>query len=109
MLHRFLPSLPSRRVALPEDATRDDVKLTITSQDTLRVSYSAEGQRSFSKDVRLPNDADLSQISAQFEAEHEERGGGGSGASSVAVGAVSGLEITVQKAAVPDPKIVDIQ
>lgn len=96
------------RVSLPEDATRDGVNLVITPKNTLRVSYAFEGRRPLFKDVSLPKDADLSQISAKFKAEQKERAGE-SGENYVAVGAVSGLEITVGKAAVPEPKRVHIE
>lgn len=96
------------RVSLPEDATREGINLVVTPKNTLRVSYASEGRRSLFKDVNLPKDADLTQISAKFEAEQEERAGE-SGENSVAVGAVSALEITVGKAAVPEPKRVNIE
>lgn len=102
------------RVSLPEGATRDDVKLTITPDNALRVSFSAEGRRSISKDVRLPADALFSEISAKFEAEEEgEEGSKGKETGSeevvaAVVGGVSGLKVSVGKALPPQPKRVNI-
>lgn len=103
-----MQSYVANRVSLPEDATRDGIKLVVTPNNTLRVSYTSEGRRSLFKDVNLPKDADLSQISAKFEAEHKETDGE-NGGNSVSVGAVSALEVTVGKAAVPEPKRVNIE
>lgn len=89
-------------MALPEGAKRDNVKLTVSPDDILRVSFAAEGQRSVSKDVRLPRDALVAQVSAKFQAESDgdvtaEEGEG-----------VSALEITVAKSVPPEPKTIEI-
>lgn len=86
------------RIALPEGATRRDVKLAVTPESSLSVSFDAKGRRSLSKDVRLPKDAVLWDIAAKFEVDEQERGGGSkSGGISAASGAeaVSGLSVTV--------------
>lgn len=93
------------RVSLPEGATRDDVKLTMTPDNALRVSFSAEGRRSLAKEVRLPGDAQVSEISAKFEAEdhrEEEEGEPGSEAG------IASLTVFVGKAVPPQPRRVDI-
>lgn len=93
------------RVSLPEGAARDDVKLTITPDNALRVSFSAEGRRSLSKEVRLPEDALVSETSAKFEAEdHQEEDEGEPGSE---VG-VASLTVSVGKAVPPQPRRVDI-
>lgn len=106
------------RVALPEGATRDSVKLTVTPRDFLRISYQLDDGRSFpmSKDVRLPKDALLSEISAKFEAEDtveteknvESGETSGEAPASTGGGGVSSLEVTVGKAVPPQPKQVEI-
>ncbi|CAN0017910.1 unnamed protein product [Ectocarpus sp. 4 AP-2014] len=115
--------------ALPEGTTREDVKLTVNPSNSIRVAVSAIStaaaggggggpDRPVYKDVVLPKDAILSEISAKFEAEQhrdekgnaEEGGGkataGGSGPTKE--GAVAGVEVTVGKASPPQPKNVEI-
>ncbi|CAN0132485.1 unnamed protein product [Ectocarpus sp. 8 AP-2014] len=122
------------RFALPEGTTREDVKLTVNPSNSIRVAVSATStaaaggdggggggggpDRSVYKDVALPKDAILSEISAKFEAEQHrdekgnaEEGGekatvGGGGATKE--GAVAGVEVTVGKASPPQPKNVEI-
>ncbi|CBN80281.1 expressed unknown protein [Ectocarpus siliculosus] len=119
------------RFALPEGTTREDVKLTVNPSKSIRVAVSATStaaaggggggggpDRSVYKDVALPKDAILSEISAKFEAEQHpdekgnaEEGGekataGGGGATKE--GAVAGVEVTVGKASPPQPKNVEI-
>ncbi|CAN0186556.1 unnamed protein product [Ectocarpus sp. 8 AP-2014] len=118
------------RFALPEGTTREDVKLTVNPSNSIRVAVSATRtaaagggggggpDRSVYKDVALPKDAILSEISAKFEAEQhrdekgnaEEEGekatAGGGGATKE--GAVAGVEVTVGKASPPQPKNVEI-
>ncbi len=105
------------RVALPEGTTRDNVKLTVNPDNSLRVTASApamKGGPSVYKNVFLPKDALTSEISAKFEAEQsdekegskEERGGVASGAERE--GAVSGVEVSVGRAVPPQPKNIEI-
>lgn len=105
--------------------TRDNVDLTVSPDRSLRVTISAPAANGASghsvyKDVLLPKDAILSDISAKFKAEPQEEHEGnvkkgdaaaeGEGASADVggPGMVSGLEVTVGKAAPPQPKSVDI-
>lgn len=69
------------------------------------------------KDVFLPKDALIEEISAKYEVEKEDEGEsskegdakGAKVASNVAgAGAVSGLEVTVARATPPQPKTIDI-
>ncbi|CAM9733792.1 unnamed protein product [Ectocarpus sp. 12 AP-2014] len=118
------------RFALPEGTTREDVKLTVNPSNSIRVAVSATSTaaagggggggpyRPVYKDVVLPKDAILSEISAKFEAEQhrdekgnaQERGekatAGDGGATKE--GAVAGVEVTVGKASPPQPKNVEI-
>ncbi|CAB1117150.1 unnamed protein product [Ectocarpus sp. CCAP 1310/34] len=112
------------RFALPEGTTREDVKLTVNPSNSIRVAVSARStaaagpDRPVYKDVVLPKDAILSEISAKFEAEQhrdgkgtieeegEEATAGGGGATKE--GAVAGVEVTVGKASPPQPKHVEI-
>ncbi|CAM9827716.1 unnamed protein product [Scytosiphon promiscuus] len=90
------------RVALPEGATRDDVKLMVTpGNHSLRVTFFAEANRKVSKAVSLPWDALFSEISAALtpETSKKKRAGGG----------VSRLEVTVGRAAPQHPKSIDIK
>ncbi|CAM9450348.1 unnamed protein product [Hapterophycus canaliculatus] len=90
------------RVALPEGATRDDVKLMVTpGSHSLRVTFFAEGNRRVSKAVSLPFDALFSEISASFtpEASKKKR----------AAGRVSRLEVTVGRAPPQLPKSIEIK
>lgn len=106
-----------RRIALPEGTTRDNVKLSVNPDRSLRITASAavaEGtpDRSVYKDVVLPKDALLSDVSAKFEAEQLRDDGkkdaDGASSNDAGVGAVSGLEITVGKVVPPQPKTIDI-
>lgn len=83
------------------------MKLTVTPDNTIRVSFSPDaGARSAFKDVRLPRNALLSEISAKFQAEPESEQGEGERA---VIGAgISGLEITVGKVVPPAPTVIDI-
>lgn len=92
-------------MALPEGATRGNVTLTVTEDEALRVTLTRAGQRPISKEVRLPRDAVLSDVSARFEAE-EARGGEESPAASEV--AVSGLEAVVGRADAAEPKQIEI-
>lgn len=95
---------------MPEGTTRDEVTLTATPGNALRVTFAAKGRRSLYKDVRLPKDALFSEISAKFEAEGKHGEGGDEASSSTAVeDGVSGLEISVGRAVPPQPKRVDIR
>ena len=99
------------RIALPEGATRDDVKLAVTPEKSLSVSFAAKGRMPLSKDVRLPSDAILLDVAAKFEAEQEEGRGGESGqisATAAARGAVSGLLVTVGRTAPLRANLIDI-
>eukprot|EP00752_Nemacystus_decipiens_P005348 g4849.t1 len=108
------------RVALPEGVTRDNVKLTANSDSSLRVTVSAnaeDGGRSIYKDVFLPKDALIEDVSAKFEAEQqgEEKSDSKDDVEEEAdankasgADAVSGLEVTVGRAAPPQPKTIDI-
>lgn len=58
------------------------------------------------RDVRLPNNALLSNISAKFDLEQQETSSEGEKSSKE--GRVSSLQITVGKATPPEPKLVDI-
>lgn len=87
----------ARRVALPNGATRDDVKLMVTPYNNdLRVIFFGEGHRTVSKAVHLPSDALFTDISATFTPETGSKTRGG----------VSGLEITVGRVL---PKSIDIK
>lgn len=68
---------------------------------SLRVTFSAEGNRQVSKAVSLPWDALFSEISAAFtpETSRKKRAGGG----------VSRLEVTVGRAAPQLPQNIDIK
>ena len=104
------------RVALPEGTAREDVKLTVNPDNSLRITGSApaaEGGPSFDRNVFLPKDAVTSEISAKFETEqsdknegNEEDGGVAFGVESA--GAVSGVEVTVGRAIPPPPKNIEI-
>ncbi len=104
------------RVALPEGTTRDNVKLTVNPDNSLRVTASApatNGGSSIYKNVFLPKDALTSEISAKFEAEQsdekegsKEEGGVARGAERE--GAVSGVEVSVGRAVPPQPKNIEI-
>ncbi|CAN0373955.1 unnamed protein product [Pylaiella littoralis] len=130
------------KVALPEGSTRDKVKLTANPDKSLRVTVSDGsttaavdgGGRSLYKDVRLPKDALLSEISAKFETEQEHNEGqsansrikeegrdGVEGAATTAAAdevdatktriggaSVSGLEVAVGRAVPPQSKRIDI-
>ncbi|CAM9249211.1 unnamed protein product [Choristocarpus tenellus] len=99
------------RVDLPEGATRKDVKLTILpGQTLLKISFSpmtevsSVGRFRFggSKTVRLPRDADVTTITARFEAEDvktEEAG---------VEDGVSAVEVMVSKAQRLDPIQINI-
>lgn len=103
------------RVALPEGATREDVKLVITPENYVRVSFATEGRRSIYKDVRLPKDALLSEISAKFVAEQQQQqqqqeksaAEDGEGSSTAEQG-VSSLEIKVGRELPQASKRIDI-
>lgn len=121
---------PVYRFALPEGTTREDVKLTVNPSNSIRVAVSATStaaagggggggpDRPVYKDVVLPKDAILSEISAKFEAEqHRDENGnaeeGGEkatagGGGTAKEGAVAGVEVTVGKASPPQPKNVEI-
>lgn len=121
LLTAFLP----RRFALPEGMTRYNVHLTVSPDRSLRVTVStpaSDGSPAASvyKDVRLPKDAILSDISARFIPEHQDehlgdRKKGDAGKAERAsddvgaAGMVSGLEVTVGKEAPPRPKSIDIE
>lgn len=119
------------RFALPEGTTRENVKLTVNPSNSIRVAVSAAStaaagggggagpDRPVYKDVVLPKDALLTEISAKFEAEQHrdekrsaEEGGekamAGGGGSATREGAVAGVEVTVGKASPPQPKNVEI-
>eukprot|EP00903_Cladosiphon_okamuranus_P010944 g10336.t1 len=109
------------RVALPEGVTRDNVKLVANPNSSLRVTVSAnseEGGRSMYKDVSLPKDALIEDISAKFQAEQQQdetENNQKQGVNEEAVAcnvaggdAVSGLEVTVGRAVPPQPKTIDI-
>lgn len=106
----------SRRIALPEGTTRDNVKLSVNPDRSLRVTASAaaaEGapDRSVYKDVFLPKDALLSNVSAKFEAEQLQGGDKkdeGASTKDAGTGAVSGLEVTVGRVAPPEPQSINI-
>ncbi|CAM9777478.1 unnamed protein product [Ectocarpus fasciculatus] len=118
------------KFALPEGTTRENVKLTVNPSNSIRVTVSATStaatggggggpDRSVYKDVVLPKDALLSEVSAKFEVEQHrddkknnaEEGGEkamASGGGAAKEGAVAGLEVTVGKSAPPQPKNVEI-
>lgn len=94
--------LSSARIALPEGCKRDDVKLTVTPENALSVSFRSE-DRALSKDVRLPCDAVLSAISARFKPEEANHAG-----HVTLEGYVSDLEVVVGRATSPEPKVIEI-
>lgn len=113
----------ARRVALPDGATRDDVKLMVTPYNNdLRVIFFGEGHRTVSKAVHLPRDALFTDISATFtpetapEKEREgvsdassgrrARGGRAATSENQTCGGVSSLEMTVGRVL---PKSIDIK
>lgn len=122
-----------RRVALPDGATRDDVKLMVSPDNNgLHVTFSAEGHRTMSKAVRLPFDALFEDISATFSPEKattssssssasastsaSERGGrprgraaGVSKTKKRGGRGVSGLDITVGRVPPQLPKSIEIK
>lgn len=90
-------------MALPDGATRKNVSLTATLDNAIRVSFAPEGRQSpFAKDVRLPRDAQLNQISAKFVDGDEIPRLSGDG------GGVVGIEVIVGKARAPEPKRINI-
>lgn len=79
--------------------------LTVTPDNAIRVSFAAHGRRSTSKDVRLPLDAVLSEITAKFQADDSEDENQGVPMSKRGV---SSLEVAVGRAVPQQPKHIDI-
>lgn len=96
------------RVDLPEQATRDNVSLTVLPSNALRVTFAPDdGRRPVDKDVQLPKDALLLRVSAKFEDDAPSSYSPPSVSSSVE-GRVSSLQVTVGKETNLETKNVDI-
>ncbi|CAN0166771.1 unnamed protein product [Discosporangium mesarthrocarpum] len=102
------------RVELPEGATRDSVQLSLLPGGTLlKISYvppegSNPRSRLTARTLRLPRDADVTAITAQFEAEGNTGAGDEEVEGATAKGGVSALEVTVPKAECPEPRQIKI-
>ena len=95
---------------MPEGATRENVKLSVTPDNALRVAFSPEDRSPISKVVHLPLDAIFSNVSARFNGEKSQKDGYGvSNSGGGGGGGVSSLEVTLGRSPPLLPMSIDIE